>query len=113
MRLCGRRQPLGLLLLVATELGLIRLAFAREDHAQARERVSSSHGLVPEPRPTEMTDTAQHQLDEHVAGGTRLRRVPPWPDALDEWLRMCHAAGSPGPRPCCCAIERVIVQQSL
>jgi uncharacterized protein len=25
----------------------------------------------------------------------RLRRDPPWPDTLDEWLDMCHAAGQP------------------
>lgn len=24
---------------------------------------------------------------------TRLCRTPPWPDTLDEWLDMCHAAG--------------------
>ncbi|MGV9802790.1 2OG-Fe(II) oxygenase [Mycobacterium sp. NPDC003449] len=24
---------------------------------------------------------------------TKLGRTPPWPDTLDEWLRMCHRAG--------------------
>lgn len=24
---------------------------------------------------------------------TRLGRIPPWPDTLDDWLEMCHAAG--------------------
>jgi hypothetical protein len=24
---------------------------------------------------------------------TKLRRETPWPDSLDEWLKMCHAAG--------------------
>lgn len=24
---------------------------------------------------------------------TKLGRTPPWPDTLDEWLSMCHAAG--------------------
>ncbi|GFG75491.1 2OG-Fe(II) oxygenase [Mycobacterium botniense] len=26
-----------------------------------------------------------------------LRRNPPWPDSLDDWLRMCHAAGQTQP----------------
>lgn len=26
---------------------------------------------------------------------TKLGREAPWPDTLDEWLRMCHAAGQP------------------
>ncbi|MFE0628522.1 2OG-Fe(II) oxygenase [Streptomyces sp. NPDC058864] len=29
----------------------------------------------------------------------RLRRPAPWPDSLDEWLAMCHAAGQPRPTP--------------
>lgn len=28
---------------------------------------------------------------------TRLRRDPPWPDTLDEWLDMCHRAGQTKP----------------
>jgi hypothetical protein len=30
---------------------------------------------------------------------TRLRRETPWPDTLDEWLEMCHAAGQTKPTP--------------
>lgn len=30
---------------------------------------------------------------------TRLGRDTPWPDALDEWLHMCHAAGQTRPTP--------------
>lgn len=30
---------------------------------------------------------------------TRLGRDTPWPDSLDEWLRMCHAAGQTRPTP--------------
>jgi uncharacterized protein len=30
---------------------------------------------------------------------TRLGRDTPWPDTLDEWLRMCHAAGQTRPTP--------------
>ena len=29
----------------------------------------------------------------------RLRRPAPWPDTLDEWLEMCHAAGQRKPTP--------------
>jgi hypothetical protein len=29
----------------------------------------------------------------------RLGRPAPWPDTLDEWLEMCHAAGQPKPTP--------------
>jgi hypothetical protein len=29
----------------------------------------------------------------------RLGREAPWPDALDEWLKMCHAAGQERPTP--------------
>jgi uncharacterized protein len=30
---------------------------------------------------------------------TKLRRDTPWPDSLDEWLAMCHAAGQTKPTP--------------
>jgi hypothetical protein len=30
---------------------------------------------------------------------TKLRREPPWPDSLDEWLAACHAAGQRRPTP--------------
>jgi uncharacterized protein len=30
---------------------------------------------------------------------TKLRRETPWPDTLDEWLAMCHAAGQRKPTP--------------
>ena len=30
---------------------------------------------------------------------TGLGRPAPWPDSLDEWLRMCHAAGQTRPTP--------------
>ncbi|MDN5747166.1 MAG: 2OG-Fe(II) oxygenase [Pseudonocardia sp.] len=30
---------------------------------------------------------------------SRLRREAPWPDTLDEWLDMCHAAGQTKPTP--------------
>lgn len=30
---------------------------------------------------------------------TRLRRPAPWPDSLDDWLAMCHAAGQRKPTP--------------
>jgi hypothetical protein len=29
----------------------------------------------------------------------KLRRPAPWPDTLDEWLRMCHEAGQTKPTP--------------
>ena len=29
----------------------------------------------------------------------KLRRAAPWPDTLDEWLEMCHAAGQVKPTP--------------
>lgn len=30
---------------------------------------------------------------------TKLRRETPWPDSLEEWLEMCHAAGQSKPTP--------------
>lgn len=30
---------------------------------------------------------------------TKLRRDTPWPDSLEEWLAMCHAAGQTKPTP--------------
>ncbi len=30
---------------------------------------------------------------------TRLGRTPEWPDTLEEWLEICHAAGQPRPTP--------------
>ena len=30
----------------------------------------------------------------------KLGQAAPWPDTLDEWLRMCHQAGQNKPRSC-------------
>ena len=34
-----------------------------------------------------------------ATGGAKLGRDTPWPDSLDEWLDMCHAAGQTRPTP--------------
>jgi hypothetical protein len=40
-----------------------------------------------------------HLLPIARAWAARLGRPAPWPDTLDEWLAMCHAAGQTRPTP--------------
>jgi len=67
--------PLGPLLLAATLAGLVRVAFAREDHdavlARLAERVSPRVLRAPA-----RLDTAARQLEEYFAGGRRRFELP-------------------------------------
>jgi hypothetical protein len=52
----------------------------------------------------EVVDTLRHALYPHLVPIARdwwakLRRAAPWPDTLDEWLDICHAAGQTKPTP--------------
>jgi methylated-DNA-[protein]-cysteine S-methyltransferase len=63
-------SPLGPLLVAATELGLVRVAFALEDHDRVRQELSdqiSSRVL----RGTRQLDPVARELDEYFAGGRR------------------------------------------
>jgi uncharacterized protein len=56
-----------------------------------------------EPFPEAITELRQaiypRLLPIARAWWTRLGRETPWPDSLQEWLRMCHAAGQTRPTP--------------
>ncbi len=49
----------------------------------------------PYPEPIELLKQALYPRLLPIARDwwTKLGRTPPWPDTLDEWLHMCHAAG--------------------
>lgn len=68
-------SPLGALLLAATQTGLVRIAFAREDHAAVlgalAERVSPRVLQSPD-----RLDSAARQLDEYFAGRRRQFDLP-------------------------------------
>jgi methylated-DNA-[protein]-cysteine S-methyltransferase len=68
-------SPVGPLLIAATELGLVRVAFAVEGHdavlQQLADRVSPRILLAPN-----RLDAAAHQLDEYFAGGRTGFDVP-------------------------------------
>lgn len=67
--------PVGLLLLAATEQGLVRVAFQREDHDAVLERLAT----VVSPRilraPARL-DTVAREIDEYFAGTRRSFDVP-------------------------------------
>ncbi|TPW72962.1 methylated-DNA--[protein]-cysteine S-methyltransferase [Schumannella sp. 10F1B-5-1] len=68
-------SPYGSLLLAATPAGLVRVAFAREDH----DRVLASLAEKLSPRilrSPARTDGAAHQLDEYFAGRRRSFELP-------------------------------------
>jgi hypothetical protein len=51
-----------------------------------------------------VVDELRHALYPHLLPiardwYTKLGRPAPWPDSLDEWLRMCHEAGQIQPTP--------------
>jgi uncharacterized protein len=50
---------------------------------------------LPYPEPIEALKQALYPRLLPIAKDwwTRLGRIPPWPDSLDEWLEACHAAG--------------------
>ena len=60
---------------------------------------------APYPEPVERLKQALYPRLLPIARDwwARLGRPAPWPDTLDEWLRMCHDAVSPSQRPSCCA----------
>ncbi|OBG24589.1 2OG-Fe(II) oxygenase [Mycobacterium sp. 852002-51057_SCH5723018] len=53
----------------------------------------------PYPRPIEELKHALYPRLLTIARDwwTKLRRDPPWPDSLDEWLELCHRAGQTKP----------------
>jgi methylated-DNA-[protein]-cysteine S-methyltransferase len=60
-------SPVGELLLAATEVGLVRIAFAREDHDRVLEQLANSISPRVLAAPARL-DTAAHELDEYFAG---------------------------------------------
>jgi methylated-DNA-[protein]-cysteine S-methyltransferase len=68
-------SPLGLLLLAATENGVVRLAYAREDHDQVLQSlaVKVSPRVLHAPR---RLDEAARQLDRYFAGRLRSFDLP-------------------------------------
>ena len=53
----------------------------------------------PSPRPIDELKHALYPRLLPIARDwwTKLRRDPPWPDSLDEWLELCHRAGQTKP----------------
>ena len=68
-------SPLGVLLLAATERGLVRLAYEREDHDQVLAALAAkvSPRVLRAPR---RLDEAARQLDDYFAGRRRQFEVP-------------------------------------
>ena len=70
----------------------------------ARHRFGSGeyrYFKAPFPEPVEALRRALYERLLPIARDwfTRLRRVPEWPDTLEEWLEICHAAGQTRPTP--------------
>ncbi|MEP6816892.1 MAG: methylated-DNA--[protein]-cysteine S-methyltransferase [Marmoricola sp.] len=74
--------PVGMLLLAATERGLVRVAYDREDHDAVLEKLAAkvSPRILRAPK---RLDPVAHELEEYFAGGRRAFDVP-----LD--LRLAH-----------------------
>lgn len=68
-------SPVGPLLIAATELGLVRIAYASEDHATVLQNLADkiSPRILPSPA---RLDTAARQLDEYFAGDRREFDLP-------------------------------------
>ncbi|WP_395726415.1 methylated-DNA--[protein]-cysteine S-methyltransferase [Nakamurella sp.] len=68
-------SPLGSLLLAATPVGLIRIAFAVQGHEQALDELAQRVGprILADARPL---DGAAHELDEYFAGRRRAFDLP-------------------------------------
>jgi methylated-DNA-[protein]-cysteine S-methyltransferase len=75
-------SPVGLLLLAATQRGLVKVSFEREGHEQVLDRLASSVSprILRAPR---RLDAVAHELDEYFAGRRHEFDVP-----LD--LRLAH-----------------------
>lgn len=67
--------PLGVLLLATTETGLVRVAYAREDHDRVLEQLSEaiSPRLLRAPA---RLDAAARQIEEYLTGGRRRFDLP-------------------------------------
>jgi methylated-DNA-[protein]-cysteine S-methyltransferase len=67
--------PIGTLLLAATDLGLVRIAFGTEDHDAVLQKLAD--GISPRilDDPVRL-DAAAHELDEYFAGRTVLHHLP-------------------------------------
>jgi methylated-DNA-[protein]-cysteine S-methyltransferase len=68
-------SPVGPLLLAATEAGLVRVAYAREDHDQVLAELAAAVGPRVLRAPARL-DTAARQLEEYFAGTRREFAVP-------------------------------------
>jgi methylated-DNA-[protein]-cysteine S-methyltransferase len=68
-------SPLGPLLLAATPVGLVRLAFEGEDHAVVLAGIADAVSPRVLRAPARLDDTAR-QLDEYFAGRRRVFEVP-------------------------------------
>jgi methylated-DNA-[protein]-cysteine S-methyltransferase len=62
--------PFGALLVAATDAGIVRVAFEREDHARVVEQLAATVGARVL-RTSRRTDEAARQLDEYFAGRRR------------------------------------------
>ncbi|HVW33564.1 MAG TPA: MGMT family protein, partial [Acidimicrobiia bacterium] len=68
-------SPIGALLLAATPVGLVRVAFEREDHASVLEELATA--ISPRVlRAGGLVDDVARQLDEYFAGRRRTFNVP-------------------------------------
>jgi len=67
--------PVGALLLAATEQGLVRIAYAREDHDAVLARLADAVSPRILQAPARL-ETAVRQLDEYFAGGRRTFDLP-------------------------------------
>jgi methylated-DNA-[protein]-cysteine S-methyltransferase len=67
--------PVGLLLLAATELGLVRVAFAAEDHDVVLQALASQISPRILHAPARLDETAR-ELDEYFAGRRRSFDIP-------------------------------------
>ncbi|HZA74240.1 MAG TPA: methylated-DNA--[protein]-cysteine S-methyltransferase [Propionibacteriaceae bacterium] len=68
-------SPLGLLLLAATEQGLVRLAYEREDHDQVLQALAAKVSPRILRAPGRLDDISR-QLDDYFAGSRRTFDVP-------------------------------------
>jgi len=67
--------PVGTLLLAATEKGLVRVAYAREDHDNVLDQLANNVSPRVLRAPARL-DVATRQIDEYFAGRRRLFELP-------------------------------------
>lgn len=68
-------SPFGALLVAATDVGLVRVAFESEDHDQVLRSLATTMGRQISPS-SPVTDATAHQLDEYFAGDRRRFELP-------------------------------------